>query len=334
MDAYEPIYKSFPLSDSEKKAVKDSEKGNARLAKLPQPAFEFTIKKFLGKMRELSLLVKLPEVHIANEIVKEEYTDDAGGGSFSVYFYRRADLPEGGHPLLYFIHGGGFVGGTYLANEGLMRKFADENDIVCASVEYHVSPEVKYPIALRECEKGLFHLLESPETNRFIDRSLIYAAGDSAGGNLAAAMALSMKHLHDIHLAGQILFYPVTDMKDLDNKESYKRREPEFYVMRKMILCTRKLYARAEEDYSDIYFSPLLTTETDDPHPTRALLLLAGRDGLLDDGVMYGKHLHDLGGEARAVVYEGAYHAFVNGLGDSETAEDSYREIVRFIAEA
>jgi acetyl esterase len=198
-------------------------------------------------------------------------------------------------------------------------------------VEYHVSPEVRYPVALRECEKGLFHLLETPGASRFIDETKVCLAGDSAGGNLAAVMALSLKNLRGFTPAGQVLLYPVTDMSELDNKGSHRRGEPEFYGMRKLVLFARKKYARSKKDYTDIYFSPLLTTEADDPHPTRALLLLAERDGLLDDGILYGKHLRELGGEARTVIYEGAYHAFANALGDSETAEDAYHEIVSFI---
>jgi acetyl esterase len=331
MDKYEPVYKNFPLRDSEKKAAADSENTNSKFARLPQPILEFAVGRLLPKMREASLLITLPEVKTANEIVKEEYADDVGSGPFSVYFYHRTDLPEGKYPLFYFIHGGGFIGGTYLANDGMMRKFADENDVVCASVEYHLSPEARYPVALRECEKGLFRLLESSETRRFIDESGVYIAGDSAGGNLAAALALSLKNSYDFTPAGQILLYPVTDMSELDNKASYLRREPEFYGMRKLILLARKKYAQSKKDYADIYFSPLLTTKSDDPHPTRALLLLAERDGLLDDGILYGKHLQELGGEARTVIYKEAYHAFINGIGDSDTAEDAYKEIVRFI---
>jgi acetyl esterase len=331
MNEYKPVYKRFPLSGGEKKAAADSEKANRKFARLPQPLLEFVVGRMLPNMREASLMVTLPEIKASNEIVKEEYTADAGSGSFSVYFYYRANLTEGKYPLFYFIHGGGFLGGTYLANEGMMRKLADENDVICASVEYHISPEVRYPAALRECEKGLFRLLESRETRRFIDEANVYVAGDSAGGNLAAALAISLKNLYGFTPEGQILLYPVTDMSELDDKESYQRKEPEFFSMRKLILLARKKYAQSRKDYTDIYFSPLLTTEADDPHPTRALLLLAERDGLLDDGVLYGKHLHGLGGEARTVVYEGAYHAFANGLGDSETADDAYREIARFI---
>ncbi|MDR1029056.1 MAG: alpha/beta hydrolase [Clostridiales Family XIII bacterium] len=330
MDKYEPIHKRFPLTAGEAKAAKDSAKTSAGFARLPQPILAFTVGRLLRGMREASLKIALPEVRIRNEIIKEEYTDDAGSGAFSVYFYRRTDLPEGKYPLIYFIHGGGFIGGTYLANEGLMKKLADENDLVCASTEYHVAPEARYPAALRECERGLFRLLKSSETRRFIDAAQIYVSGDSAGGNLAAAMALSLRNLHDLVPAGQILLYPVTDMDSLD-KDSYNRKEPEFSVMRKMILLARKMYARDAKDYTDICFSPLLSTATDDPNPPRALLLLAERDGLLCDGLLYGEHLHNFGGEVRTVVYDGAYHAFANGLGDSDAAEDAYAEIVGFV---
>jgi acetyl esterase len=101
--------------------------------------------------------------------------------------------------------------------------------------------------------------------------------------------------------------------------------------MFKMMKFARKMYAQTKADYKNVLFSPLLSTAQDDPAPTEALLLIAGRDGLRDDGLCYAKHLAELGGEARAVVYDNAFHAFINGLGDSLIAEDAYREIVDFI---
>jgi acetyl esterase/lipase len=143
-------------------------------------------------------------------------------------------------------------------------------------------------------------------------------------------MALSLKNTRDFVPAGQVLLYPVTNMYALDT-ESYQRKEVECRSMRKLIRLARKLYAQSPKDYADIYFSPLLTTAEDDPAPTRALLLLAERDGLLSDGVLYGEHLSKLGGNVKTVIYDGAYHAFINGLGDSNIAADAYGEIVGFI---
>ncbi|MDR1615952.1 MAG: alpha/beta hydrolase [Syntrophomonadaceae bacterium] len=326
---HELIHKQFPLTDTEKQAAEDSGKFNGVLMKFPQPVLEFIIRRSLKKMRDTSFTIKLPTVNITNRIIKEEYKSDVGSGSYSVYFYRRAELPEGKHPLFYFIHGGGFLGGTHLANENLMRKLTDENDVVCASADYHVAPEARFPVALRECERGLLNLVESAGAS-YIDKSRVYIAGDSAGGNLAAAAVLSLKKQRGFVPAGQILLYPVTEMYKLDTK-SYKQKGLEFFSMRRLILISRKLYANNAKDYNTIYFSPLLATGEDDPCPTRALILLAGRDGLLDDGVLYGEHLHKLGGAVKTIVYDNAFHAFANGLGDSPTAEDAYKEIAEFI---
>jgi acetyl esterase/lipase len=102
-----------------------------------------------------------------------------------------------------------------------------------------------------------------------------------------------------------VLLYPVTEMKTLDS-ESHRRKGIEYLSMRKGIRVSRKLYARDRKDYAEALFSPLLSTKDDDKAPTRALLLLAGRDGLLDDGARYANHLRALGGDVRCVVYDKA----------------------------
>jgi len=324
---YEIINKNIQLNSREKAEAAENLKGNAKFAKMPGFLLGLFIKSSLKKMREQSLLIKLPEVKISTEIEKTEYKSDAGIGGYSVFFYRRKGLSGGKYPLLFFIHGGGFVGGTYLANESLMKRLAAERDLVTASIEYHLSPEARFPAALRECETGLHAVLEN---NPDIDREKIFVSGDSAGGNFAACLALSLKNNHKLTPAGQILLYPVTEMSSLDT-DSYKRREPEFASMFKLIKIMRKFYAASKKDYKNIYFSPLLSTADDDRNPTPALILLAGHDGLLSEGVMYGEHLRDLGGNVRTVIYENAFHAFINGLGDSDIAEDAYAEIVGFV---
>lgn len=329
MGKYEIVHKDLKLTEYESDMALQSEKNNRYVFKMPQFLLELLLRATLKYARKKSLEYKLPEVKIKNSIVRTEMTFDIGAGQRSVYFYYRDGL-SGKYPLLYFIHGGGFIGGTYLAQDSLMRKLCDNFDVVCASVEYHVSPEAKFPTAVWECEKGLSTVLENAETGKYVNSEKVYVSGDSAGGNLAAVLCILLKNVRNFFPAGQILLYPVTNMHTYDT-DSYKRKALEYACMRKGMLISRKLYARSKADYRDIYFSPLLTTEKDDPKPTDALLLLAGRDGLLDDGVLYGKHLYELGGNARTVVYDNAFHAFANGLGDSEAAEDMFGEIARFI---
>ncbi len=330
MAEYEIVHKDICLTDYERGIQRQNEDNNSIIMRLPNALLAAVVRRTIGSMRSKGMDFKLPEVKTTHTITKSEYAFDAGGGTTSVYFYRR-EGSENTYPLFYFIHGGGFLGGTHLANESLMKRLCDENDIVCASVEYHFAPETRFPTALRECEAGLMKIFETSDTKRYIDCDRVYISGDSAGGNLAAALCLLLKNERGFFPAGQVLLYPVTNMLTCDT-ESYRRKEPEFASMRKGMLLSRRLYARAKADYRDVYFSPYLTTVKDDPKPTKALLLLAGRDGLLDDGVLYGKHLNELGAEARTVIYDEAFHAFANGLGDSHVAEDMYCEIRSFLS--
>ncbi len=327
MREYEVLHKQTELTEYELAIEKQNEDNNGFIMKLPLPILSAVTRMFIKRMRKMGLEFKLPEVTVKNNIVKTELQVDVGAGKVSTYFYRR-DGANGKRPLFFFIHGGGFLGGTHLANESLLRKLCDEYDIVCASAEYHFAPEVKYPTALRECEAGFMKVLS--EYENCIDTDKVYISGDSAGGNLAAALTLLLKRERGFHPAGQVLLYPVINMHTLDTK-SYLRQETEFSSMRKGMLLSRRLYGGSESVYKDIYFSPIFTAKNDDPKPTKALFLLAGRDGLLDDGLSYARHLAELGGEAKAIVYDKAFHAFANGLGDSNVASDMYAEIVDFI---
>jgi acetyl esterase len=326
----EVLRKNIPLSPWEAAQAEAAARQGKALYALPQPVFEFVVRRRLKDLRARSLESQLPEVPVAHPILKTELPLDAGAGCFRVYVYRRQGLQGAGAPLLYVIHGGGFIGGTHLANDGLLRKLCDEHDILCASVDYHLSPEARYPIALEECALGLAALLEEGPCYQGVDPGAVFIAGDSAGGNLAAALCLRLKNRRGFTPKGQILLYPVTQMETLDTN-SYRAATAEAAGMRKGVRLSRKLYARNSKDYRDIYFSPLGSTARDDPAPTPALLLLAEKDGLLDDGILYGEHLAALGGRVRCVVYEHAYHAFMNGLGDSPCAADAYGEMVDFI---
>lgn len=321
-------YKEIALTEREIKEAEGAAQNNA-FDKMPSFLVELFIRLKIKTMRKSAMNIRLPDVEIRNKIVKTEHCVNADKGDVSIYFYRRENMQKQA-PLMYFIHGGGFVGGTYLANENFCKRLADMYDVVCASAEYHLAPEVRFPYALRECELGLLALLENAETSRFINKNQVYVAGDSAGGNLAATTALSLKNRRNFTPAGQILYYPVTEMKEMSTN-SYARPGPENSRMLKMLKITRKLYASKKSDYGNFYFSPLLSTKQDDPNPTPALILLAERDGLLDDGILYAKHLASLGGEARCVVYKGAFHSFLNGLGDSLIADDSFSEVASFM---
>jgi acetyl esterase len=330
MSNLEPIYKRFPLSQREQNAIQNINKFNRMLMKVPQPILEWIIKSQIQKLRKGGPTLDYPQLKLKHKIDKIALTFDAGFGEITIYFYRRSDLPVGKYPLLYFIHGGGFILGTYTESENLLLQLADTYDVVCSSIEYHLAPEAKFPVALQECCAGVQYLPQNPDTSSWIDFKQVFLAGESAGGNLAAVTSLALKYQHNFTPAGQILLYPVTDMQNL-NTETYLRPEVEYKPMYKSMQGARKLYARSSQDYSNFYFSPALSTTSDDPQPTPTLLLLAEKDALLDDGLKYSQVLQKLGGRIRAVVYQDIIHAFITMVGDSATCADALREIVSFM---
>jgi acetyl esterase len=159
-----------------------------------------------------------PPYKCGREIEKREIRLGEGAEAFSLYTYS-AENGEANKPLFYFIHGGSFIGGSHSVNENLMRLLADRGDMLAASADYTPAPEARYPVALNQCMKGLKFLLGSADYN--IDDSKVCVAGDSAGGNLAAALVLKARDEGRPAVAKQALIYPVMDMSYM-NTGSYR----------------------------------------------------------------------------------------------------------------
>ena len=238
--------------------------------------------------------------------------------------FKKTDLNEKKLPLFFFIHGGSFVAGDCQINEGLLRFLADKMDLIAATVDYNVAPEAKHPIPLEDCEAALRFLVK----NHPVDTDRIFIAGDSAGGNLAAALVLKLLDCGDITPKGQILLYPVCDFTNLKT-ESYLQKGAAYEIMKRGMVFSRNVYLADKSVWVHPYASPQYAN-FDKPQPD-ALLLIAECDGLREDGLNYGKKLAAAGGKARTILYKGAYHAFINDLYRSPTADDAAAEILAFM---
>ncbi|MDR2377880.1 MAG: alpha/beta hydrolase [Bifidobacteriaceae bacterium] len=334
-----PVHLDIAPSPREAAAEKSARKAISLVSRLPGPLFELVVRLSLAKARRgRAGSGRDPDAGGESPgsapcpMTRAEFRFDAGHGEYPVRCRWRRDLSPGRHPLFYFVHGGGFIGGDSLTNLNLLERLAADLDVVCAAVDYHLAPELRFPGALDECVAGVLGLVAQAATGRLIDPDRIVLAGDSAGGNLAAGAAVLLKRRHGITPRAQALLYPVTEMARLDTP-SHRSKAPENRAMFRFIKVCRKLYARDPADYRDPLFSPLATTAADDPDPTPTLLLLAGRDALLDEGLAYARHQRELGAWVRTVVYDNAHHAFVNNLGDSAVADHAAAEIARLIAD-
>jgi acetyl esterase/lipase len=118
-------------------------------------------------------------------------------------------------PALLWIHGGGYVIGKAAQDDVLCRRFAREVGATVASVDYRLAPEHPYPAPLEDCYSALQWLTRLPS----VDSSRVAIGGASAGGGLAAALALLTRDRGEISLAAQLLVYPMLDDRTVDRKD-------------------------------------------------------------------------------------------------------------------
>ncbi len=129
-------------------------------------------------------------------------------GAISVRLHRPASLNHPA-PALLWIHGGGYVGGIAAQDDKMCKSFAEQLGIVVASVDYRVAPEHPFPYGLHDCYDGLAWLVDQS----FVDPGRVAIGGYSAGGGLAAALALYAREKAEIPLRFQLLSYPMLDVR-------------------------------------------------------------------------------------------------------------------------
>jgi acetyl esterase/lipase len=131
----------------------------------------------------------------------------AAMAAVSVRVHRPSPRSEEPLPAMLWIHGGGFVMGKAAQDDALCRRFAQDVGIIVAAVDYRLAPEQKFPVPLRDCYDALTWLVQQPG----VDSSRIAVGGASAGGGLAAALALLARERREVQLAFQLLAYPMLD---------------------------------------------------------------------------------------------------------------------------
>ncbi|MGE2692051.1 alpha/beta hydrolase [Mycolicibacterium pulveris] len=165
--------------------------------------------------------VTLPIVRMATRAMWRRVPRDVEAltlpSGVGVRLFRPGDGGPAG-PALLWIHGGGYVIGHPAQDDVLCRRFARELGVTVASVDYRLAPEHPYPAALEDCYSALTWLAGLPS----VDPARVAIGGASAGGGLAAALALWARDRGEVPVAAQLLVYPMlddrtADRRDLDN---------------------------------------------------------------------------------------------------------------------
>ena len=194
------------------------------------------------------------------------------------------------YPVLLFFHGGGWVTESVENYDRVCSRMAQSTGHIVMSVEYRLAPEYRFPVPLEDCyaaAKALYtgHLVLPADPDR------ITIIGDSAGGNLAAAVCLKARDTGDFAPKKQILIYPAVS-NCYTQKSPYKsvQENGQDYLLTAVKMEDYlKLYESSTEDRQNPYFAPILAKDLS--HMPETLILTAEFDPLRDEGEEYGKRL-------------------------------------------
>lgn len=225
----------------------------------------------------------------------------------AVRIHRGIGAPPNGAPALLYLHGGGWVIGNLDSHDEICRWLANLGNAVIVCPDYRLAPGHKFPAGLEDGLATLRFMAENA-AGLGIDKARIGVAGDSAGGNLAAVLALLARDGLAPPVAAQILIYPNTDARQM--ADSYRRFGDGFGLTASTMAWFRDHYVRTPDDMLDWRVSPLLAPHLAGVAP--AFVALAGYDILADEGTAYAARLQTEGVPVILRQWPGQIHGFVS----------------------
>jgi acetyl esterase len=209
-------------------------------------------------------------------------------------------------PVLVYFHGGGWTMGDLDTHDVLCRQLSNGAGVAVVSVDYRMGPEHHFPAAVDDCIEAT-RWVQQQARALCLDPDRVAVGGDSAGGNLAAVVALALRDAGDAALAYQLLIYPATDMRQV--ADSHVRNAQGYVLTADTVTYFRGHYIPDEAQWSDWRASPLLAADHSRLPP--ALVLTAGYDPLVDEGRAYADKLSAAGTACQYVCFDRQIHGFL-----------------------
>lgn len=234
----------------------------------------------------------------------EELTIPGQGGAIPARLYRGVVQTDA--PCLLYLHGGGWVLGNLDSHDGICRRIASRTGACVLAVDYRLAPEHPFPAAVEDSAAALEYLAHHAEALG-IDPARLAVGGDSAGGNLAAVIALMGRDGSVPRTMFQLLFYPATDLRMIS---SGYERVTEGVLTGDAMRYFVGHYLPDPADRCDWRASPLLAASLDGV--PSALVLTVGHDPLLDEGLAYAERLRQAGITVTALDMTDQGHGILN----------------------
>jgi acetyl esterase/lipase len=211
-------------------------------------------------------------------------------------------------PVVLYLHGGGWVVGNAGTHDRLVRELAIGANAAVVFVEYSRSPEARYPVAIEQAYAAARWVVQHGHIEG-LDGARMAAAGDSAGGNLAAALTLAAKQRGDVTFVHQSLYYPVTDAAQ--DTDSYRQFADGPFLTAKAMAWFWDAYLPDRDARFAITASPLRATLDELAGLPEAFVIVAENDVLRDEGEAYARRLTAAGVRTTSMRCNGTCHDFL-----------------------
>jgi acetyl esterase len=266
------------------------------------PVYELTLPEARTRLEDIQ------SGTIAKRVVDTAWITVEGDGSEVRVRIVKPIGAEGLLPVVLYLHGGGWVLGGTATHNRLVRELSVGVHAAVVFVEYDRAPEAPYPVAIEQAYAAA-RWIHRLGVGAGLDGSRMAVAGDSAGGNLAAALALLAKHRGDVTFVHQSLYYPVTDASQ--NTASYRFFAEGPYLTAKTMAWFWDAYLPDMTRRNEIFASPIRASIDELAGLPDALIVVDEFDVLRDEGEAYARKLTAAGVRCTCVRYNGTIHDFM-----------------------
>ena len=244
---------------------------------------------------------KLPEVAEVRDMQIQ-----GAVGPMRIRLYNPEPNASAPQPALIFIHGGGWCLNTIESHDAVCRGLAREANVVVLSLDYRLAPEHPFPAGLEDCYAATQWISNNAQQLN-LDPARLALGGDSAGGNLTAAVLLLTHERQGARIAFQLLLYPAVHTAA---KNESRQAFAQGYALDKTLSHWMYMNYAGKQDPSNPLLSPMLAEDVSFMPP--AFVVTASHDPLRDEGQQYAKRLQKEGVKCAYKCYQGMLHGFFN----------------------
>jgi triacylglycerol lipase len=268
----------------------------------------------------LRLQPRVPPEPLSDAVERVDHTvpGPPGAPDLAVRVHRPVGI-DGVLPCIYSIHGGGYVMGSYAGDDGRFDSWCPRHLCVGVSVEYRLAPETPYPGPLDDCYAGLTWIHGNAD-ELGVDASRVGIVGASAGGGLAAGLALLARDRQELPVAFQLLIYPMIDDRQIT--PSSRMAAPIWNPAANEFGWRSYLGPLYDADVP-AYAAPSRATDLSGLPP--GYVAVGTLDGFHDENVDYATRLNQAGVPTELHVYAGAPHGFLNMMAGTPVAQRAGR---------